>query len=380
MSIRPFTSGEVENLEKVMEKNGWTADSHFGDLFRYTINKNNILIFTLKFPLKLKDMRLNIPYEITIFKLSIALRIWHLNKNTSKIIIYLLKTLKELADQVILEPDFSIKGRIKNLISFLNVILPDVIKNESEKAWLNRIRTSLMNKREQYKEQFQGFDSNKLHSIIEKLKTTGLNPTFNQPWELKKGLPKIRTSETLFFSNEEENFDEFFIIEKGYMTYFKDLEYNKFYIRSLFETYNPYILSTIFESQGTSDYKFENSIINWIKVSRLLLNSIIEIVNEESINQNELIRFKPWNELENENFQEKENVFPFSALHYESSIAKELFPIHNDLFDSPPVNYEVIESSINYYTKAESYIRKYQFNEAIKVLNEALKIFNKNRQ
>jgi len=380
MSIRPFTSSEIENLKEAIEKNGWKIESRVDDCFRYTINKNNILIFTMKFPIELKNLRLSIPYEIANFKISIAFKIWHLNKNTSKIIIYLLKTLKELADQVILEPDFPIEGKLQNLISLLNVLIPDVNKDENEKSWVNRVRTSLMNKRGQYAEQFQGFDSNKLIAIIEKLKESGLNPTFNQPWELLKGLPKIRTSETLLFSNEDEDFDEFFIIEKGYMTYFKDIAYNKFYIRTLFETYNPYIFSSIFDFQGASGYKFENSIHNWIKVARLLLNSIIEIINEGNINQNELIRFKPENELKYENFDEKDNVFPFSALHYETTIAKELFPIHNDLFNSPPVNYEVIESSMNYYTKAESYIRKYQFDAATNVLNEALKIFNKNRQ
>jgi len=380
MSIRPFTSSEIESLKEAIKKNGWKADNRVETPFRYTINKNNILIFTMKFPIELKNVRLNIPYEIASFRISIVLKIWHLNKNTSKIIIYLLKVFKELADQVVLEPNFPIEGRIQNLMSLLNIIMPDVIKGENERAWLNRIRTSLMNKRGQYTEQFQQFDSTKVLAVIEKLKESGLEPTFNQPWELKKGLPKIRTSETLLFSNEDENFDEFFIIEKGYMTYFKDLAYNKFYIRSLFETYNPYLLSTLFEFQGASDYNFETSIQNWVKVSRLLLNSIIEIINEGNINQNELIRFKPERALKLENFEDSENVFPFSALFYESTIAKELFPIHNDLFDTPPVNYEVIESSIDYYTKAEAYIRRYQFDEATKVLNKALKIFNKNRQ
>ena len=380
MSIRPFSSSEIKNLKEVIEKNGWKIESRVEDYFRFTINKNNILIFTQKFPIELKNARLNIPYEIATFRLSIVLKIWHLNKNTSKIILYLLKTLKELSEQVILEPDFSIEGRLQNLLNHLKVIIPDVINDENERAWLNRIRTSLMNKRSQYSEQFQEFDSKKLIAIIEKLKESGLNPTFTQPWELKKGLPKIRTSESLFFANEDENFDEFFIIEKGYATYFKDLSYNKFYIRTFFETYNPYILFTILESQGVSGYKFETSIKNWIKVARLLLNSIIEIINEGNINKNELIQFKPEKELDIENFEENDNAFPFSALHYESSIAKELFPIHNDLFDSPPVNYEVIESSINFYTKAEEHMRRYQFDAATKVLNEALKIFNKNRQ
>jgi len=380
MSIRPFTYNEIKNLKEVIENNGWKMDDHVNNYFRYSIKQNNILIFTLKFPIELKNVRLNVSYEIACFRLSIAFKLWHLNKNTSKIIIYLMKTLKELSDQVILEPSFSTEGKLQNLLNLLKIIIPDVIRNESERAWLNRIRTSLMNKRGQFNEEFQEFDTKKISVINEKLIHSGLKPSFRLPWELKKGLPKIRTSETLFFSNEDENYDEFFIIEKGYITYFKDLEYNKFYIRTFFETYNPYILFSIFEYQDNSDFKFENSIQNWIKVARILLNSIIEIINEGNINQNELIRFKPEKELEGLDFQENDVNFPFSALHYETIIAKELFPIHNDMFDSPPTNFEVIESSIDYYTKAEDYIRRYRFDDATKVLNKVLKIFNKNRQ
>ncbi|KKK71383.1 hypothetical protein LCGC14_2914470, partial [marine sediment metagenome] len=58
---------------------------------------------------------------------------------------------------------------------------------------------------------------------------------------------------------------------------------------------------------------------------------------------------------------------------------KELFSIHNDLFNKPPANFEVIES-INQYTEAEELIKNYRFEEAAQKLNESLKIFNKNKQ
>jgi len=84
--------------------------------------------------------------------------------------------------------------------------------------------------------------------------------------------------------------------------------------------------------------------------------------------------------LESDDFELEQNNFPFSALHYESSMAKrELYQIHNDLFNSPPTNFEVIET-IQSYTEAEELIKNYRFDEAANILNNSLKIFNKNRQ
>ncbi|GAG63265.1 unnamed protein product, partial [marine sediment metagenome] len=53
--------------------------------------------------------------------------------------------------------------------------------------------------------------------------------------------------------------------------------------------------------------------------------------------------------------------------------------IHNDLFNTPPTNFEVIKS-INSYIDAEDLIKNYRFDEATQLLNNSLKIFNKNRQ
>jgi tetratricopeptide (TPR) repeat protein len=193
---------------------------------------------------------------------------------------------------------------------------------------------------------------------------------------LRDGVPKLRTSETLFFSNDEE-FDEFFILEKGFFTFFKDLEYNKFYIRSSFDSYTPYILNSLFKD---NDFKLETYIENWIKFSRMMINSIIEIINLAKINQNDYIKFNPKKELDSNDFEFESNNFPFSALHYESLMSKgDLYQIHNDLFNTPPSNFEVIKS-INSYIISEELIKNYRFDEATQLLNASLKIFNKNRQ
>ncbi|MCK4779613.1 MAG: hypothetical protein KAT57_05470, partial [Candidatus Lokiarchaeota archaeon] len=261
--------------------------------------------------------------------------------------------------------------QINNL---LNLIIPELIHNENESSWLNRIRISLMNKRDKLK----NFSEEELSKIRGSLQNVGLKPSFKIPWELKYGIPKIRTSETLFFSNES-NLDEFFILEKGYFTYFKDIEYDKFSLRGLFDSYTPYILNDLFSD--IPEFKLELFVENWIKFTRLILNSLVEIIKSRSFNQTELIKFRPTKELiyNNQDFIEDKNNFPFSALSYESSITKELFNIHSDLFNKPPSNFEVIES-INQYIEAEELIKNYRFKEAANILNNALIVFNKNQQ
>ncbi len=373
MSINPFSSNEIKNLRTVLEKNGWKINGSIENYFRYSIKKEKILIFTIKFPITF-PIRINAPFEVVNFRVSLAFQFWNLNQNAYTKILYIMKALRNLAISLTLEHNFPIKGKEPILIDLLNLVMPEPIKDENENTWINRIRISLMNKREQLKDLSDDQHRNLVGSLIK----LGLEPTFNLPWELNNGVPKLRTSETLFFSNEKE-FDEFFILEKGFFTFFKDLEYKKFYIRSSFDSYSPHILVDLFNDNP--EFKLELLIENWIKFSRIILNSIIEVIENGNIMQSELLNFRPSKELvyRSKNFVFDENNFPFSPLCYESSIAKELFPFHNDLFNKPPNNFEVIES-INHYSGAEELIKNYRFEEATKLLNESLKVFNKNQQ
>ena len=373
MPLNPFSLNEIKNLRELIEKYGWKINGVIENYFRYSLKKEKIIIFTIKFPITL-PIRLNVPFEVVSFRVSIAFQIWNLNQNSFIAILYLMKALRSLAISLTLEHTFPIMGKEQKIISLLNLIMPELIRGENENTWLNRIRISLLNKRDQLKD--LTIDQHK--NLIESLKNIGLEPSFELPWELKDGVPKIRTSETLFFSNEGE-FNEFFILEKGFFSYFKDLEYKKFYIRSSFDTYSPYVLIDLFND--VPDFKLEELVENWIKFSRIILNSILKVIEGDKINQSELLTFRPSKELiyRSKNFISDQNNFPFSALCYESSIAKELFPLHNDLFNKPPTNFEVIET-INQYTEAEELIKNYSFDEATKLLNESLKVFNKNQQ
>lgn len=371
--LNPFSSNELNNLRKLIEDNGWRINGYIENHYRYSIQRNKLLIFTIKIPISL-PFKYNIPFEIANFQLSVAFRIWNLDQNSLKIIIYLLKMLKDLVNQVSIEHNWRITEEDKTkLVSLLNTIMPELIKDEKEKSWVNRIRISLMNKRDQ----FTQLENDFIKKLLEIIKNIGLKPTFSQPWELKKGIPKIRTSETLFFSTDDKQYDEFFILEKGYLTYFKDLEYNKFYIRTIFDTYTPYILLDLYKDNP--NFKFDLYIENWIKFAKLLLNSMIEILKLGEINYNEFIQFRPIKELIKDNFEGKQNNFPFSALHYETLVSKELYPLHYDLLNTPPTDFEVIESS-SYLIEAQNLLKSYKFEEASNLFEQALKIFNKHRQ
>ena len=373
MSINPFSLTEIKNLRGVIEKNGWKIDGFIENYFRYSLKMEKIILFTIKFPITL-PLRINIPFEVVSFRVSIAFQLWNLNQHSYAIILYLMKVLRNLAISLTFEHKFPIKGKEQTLITLLNLIIPELIRDEDEFSWLNRIRISLLNKRGKLKE----FTPDLHRDLVDSLSNIGLEPSFNLPWELKDGLPKIRTSETLFFSKEQE-FHEYFILEKGYLTYLKDLEYKKFYVRSSFDSYSPYILTELFSD--LPDFKLEELVEKWVKFSRVILNSIIEVIKDDKITQSELLNFRPSKELifRSKNFVLGQNNFPLSPLCYESSIAKELFHSHIDLYNKPPTNFEVIKSILQ-YNEAEKLIKNYRFDEATKLLNDSLKIFNKNQQ
>lgn len=373
MSINPLSSNEIRNLRELIEKNGWKIEGTIENYFRYSLKKKKLILFNIKFPITL-PIRINIPFEVVSFQVSVAFQFWNLEKNTYSVILYLMKALRNLAISLTLEHNFPLEDKKQQVGNLLNLVIPELFSNEKENSWLNRIRISLMNKRDRLKD----FSDTDLSKIVEVLQNTGLKPSFKIPWELKYGIPKLRTSETLLFSNDSA-LDEFFILEKGYFTYFKDIEYNKFHLRGLFDSYTPYILNELFKDNP--EFRLESFVQNWIQFTRMILNSLVEIIQKRNINQTEFINFRPVKELiyGNQNFIEDQNNFPFSALSYESVITKELFNIHNDLFNKPPTNFEVIES-INQYTEAEELIKNYRFEEAANILNEALKVFNKNQQ
>ena len=85
--ISPFSSGEINSLREVFENNGFKIEGNIDNYFRYSIStKKKLIIITLKFPVKL-PIRINIPFEIITFRISLAIKLWNLNQKMYKVLI-----------------------------------------------------------------------------------------------------------------------------------------------------------------------------------------------------------------------------------------------------------------------------------------------------
>ena len=78
---------------------------------------------------------------------------------------------------------------LRSDLELLNKIIPETINEENDNRWLNRIRISLLNKHNEF-ENFDKIYTDKIVSVLDRVR---LKPTFSLPWELKEGVPKLRT-------------------------------------------------------------------------------------------------------------------------------------------------------------------------------------------
>ncbi|MBD3339487.1 MAG: hypothetical protein GF353_10280, partial [Candidatus Lokiarchaeota archaeon] len=192
-----------------------------------------------------------------------------------------MRMLKKLSQLTLSNQSYQLsEERKKALSKILDTILPEPYNHETERVWVNRIRISLMNKRNQLSD----LDNEEIKKIISKLNDLGLEPTFSVPWELKDGVPKLRKAETLLFSKGD---DEFFLLEKGFFTYFKDIVHENVNIRTFFESYSPYVLKKLLNQ--TNLFKIDEYISDWIQFSRILLKSAIKIIDGIDIDQYDLL-------------------------------------------------------------------------------------------
>ncbi|MGV9199292.1 MAG: hypothetical protein ACOC4M_10775, partial [Promethearchaeia archaeon] len=195
--IKPFSQNELTSLKEFLEENDWHHEGIVENEYRYSLHKLKLLMLTVKFPVLL-PFRLNIPYEIVSFKISIAFQFFHLNKNIYTVLNNLCTLLHELTNDIELNYDFPFKEKKSEFLDLLNNIFPEINTNERENTWINKIRIAQLNKREKSKINniLQSYIKNKEQPLVETINKLGLSATKGSPWELKEGIPKLRLSET----------------------------------------------------------------------------------------------------------------------------------------------------------------------------------------
>ena len=182
--IKPFSSNELASLKEFLEKNGWKVEGIVENNYRYSIDRLKLLILTVKYPVLL-PFRLNIPYEIVDFKLSVAFQFFHLNKNVYTILNNLLSLLSNLSNNISLNHNFPFDEKKSQFLELLNIIFPEINKNERERTWINKIRIAQLNKRDKAKIEkiLRNYIDKKENKIVQSLQKLGLDPTIDSPWE-----------------------------------------------------------------------------------------------------------------------------------------------------------------------------------------------------
>lgn len=367
MSLTYFSEKDLDFLNKLFMEKGFKDNLEPTNNFRYSILDNNIITISIKKPIEL-PLRLNIPFEIVSFKSSLIFMIRITDFSTLENLNYLIEKLREIGIESNLEHEFPIKGKEPELLKILNQLMPEAINNELEPKWLNRIRISIFNKQSQF-EHYNKIISTSVNNSIKKL---GMESTNDLPLDIKNGIPKFRVNNVLFFKNVDSN-NEYLILEKGFLTYFNDIIIKNIHIRSSWNCYTPYALLELFNEEN---FNLELLISSWIKFSRMILNSIIGLIEREEINK---LNFLSGNFKQIALNSEKDINFSFIPLSYESKIAKELHPVEYKLLGNPPSNFEEI-NSIELYQQALEQYSTYKFSEAINLFIESMKIFNKFKQ
>ncbi len=367
MAFTPISETDKKLINEIFQKKGFRQDLNVESYFRCSISDDNVITITIKKPITF-PVRLNIPFEIVSFQFSLNLMIRVIDSSTFENLTYLIDKLREIGIESDLEHEFPVKGREKNLINVLSGVIPEPIKNETEHKWINRIRISILNKQSKFNE----FNKIVCTNVNNSIRDLGLVATDVLPWDLKKGIPQYRINNVLFFNNVDSK-DEYFILEKGFLTYFKDILVKNIHIRSQWASYTPYVLLELYKDEN---FDLELLITSWIKFSRLILNSIINLIESESVAKLNFQSFNFQNKIINSG---EELTFPLIPLNYESKVAKKLFPIKYKLLHNPPSNFEEIES-LELYNQALEKFKNYKFSDAVKLFYESMKNFNKFRQ
>jgi len=367
MSLTPLTEKEKNFLHELFQKKGFNNNLKPTNNFRYSILDSNVIIITVKKPIEI-PVRLNIPFEVLAFKLSLSFMIRATDFSTLENLNYLIDRLREIGIESNLEHEFPIEGKENELLNILNQLIPEAIKNELEPKWVNRIRISILNKQPKFAHNNKILSSNVNNSI----KELGLEATNDLPWDTKNGIPKFRINNILFFKNADSN-NEYLILEKGFLTYFNEILIKNTHVRSYWDSYTPYLLLELYKEES---FNLEFLITTWIKFSRLILNSIIKLIESEEINK---LNFLPCNFKRIALSSEEDLSYCLIPLNYESKIAKKLYPVEYKLLGKPPSDFEEINSIELYQQALDKYIT-YKFSESIQLFVESMKIFNKFKQ
>ena len=275
--MRPLSHQEKNIVSELFDNLGFKPLGTTLDLRRYSFEQDQIIAMQVKYPVDM-GVRLNIPFEICLFKNAFFLHPRLINNKVLEDINFLAQNLIHISNNLALEHSIPVHLKQQEFLHLLSTFMSESYPNESERQWLSKTRISLMNKYSM----FQNIEQSFHQKLAQALDTIGLYPTWKRPPSLSDGIPPTRKDSCIFYANEEEN--EFLTVEKGYITYLRDISRSHIQSRCFFESYALLLFELIFQDT----FSVYDLLLSWIRFSRMTLNPLISVLDSDFINSPQL--------------------------------------------------------------------------------------------
>ncbi len=367
--MRPLSHQEKNHVSELLENLGFTNTITSTNLFRYSFEQDQVISIQVKFPVDM-GVRLNVPYEICLFKNAFFLHPRLINNKVLEDINFLAQNLVHISKNLALEQSIPIHLKQQEFLQLLTTFMPESYPNESERQWLSKTRISLMNKYSM----FQGIEAHFHAKLTEALDVVGFYPTWKRPVSLGDGIPPNRKESCIFYTNREES--EFLLVEKGYITYIRD--FSKYHIQSrcFFESYSLLLFQLIFQDT----FSVHDLLISWIRFARMTLNPIISVLDSDFINSQEYYDINLNKFFTQSDFGD--SAIPVPAIANEKLNKFQLYVPDqqlNKLLTTPPKSFEELTVG-SVFEDAMQSVNKGELQVAIQFLGKILVILNRHNQ
>ncbi|MHA1111609.1 MAG: tetratricopeptide repeat protein [Promethearchaeota archaeon] len=369
MTLRPLSHQEKNHVSELLDNLGFTTTKTPTELFRYSFEQDQIISLQVKYPVDM-GVRLNIPFEICLFKNAFFLHPRLINNKVLEDINFLAQNLVHISKNLSLEQSIPIHLKQQEFLQLLTTFMPESHSNETERQWLSKTRISLMNKYST----FQNIEVQFHAKLTEALDVVGLYPTWKRPVSLSDGIPPNRKDSCIFYTNSEES--EFLIVEKGYITYIRDFSKYHIQARCFFESYSLLLFHLIFQDT----FSVHDLLISWIRFSRMTLNPIISVLDSDIINSQEYYDINLEKFLSQGEFGE--SAIPLPAISNEKLHKFQLYVPDQQirkLLTKPPKSFEELQAGSLFENALES-IKKGALPDAINIFGKILVILNRHHQ
>ncbi len=364
-----YSKNVLNEIEKVLEDEGYKSNDQFTSVLRYSIIKDPELTLILGAKLPIKIPILHQPaIELVSFYPSICIRPRRLDESFTSMVGYLAVTFKEA--MLGLDPykyDFNIDKYKTQISELVQKLYPD--QNSFESEALNSEREVILYIRNNILRDYETFEKSYMkisQDIFDIYQDFHLLPTGQLPPELHEGFPRNRRNWVVIF--KKDNPEEYLLEEPGSFTYWRDFNHKNVWIRTGLESYTVNLWYDAFKDQN---FKLNYLFYDWIVYCRGLIKKIIEpILDQPQFDHGLLKSFSEVRLLKDFLSKNGSPAIFLPRIVYDNLSSLEKETSEQFLFEGAPCSLEEM-SAIEDFRLAELYERKGNYNRVNELLLKA---------